>query len=87
MPHDKWLLVSVRTRSDAGLSSSIIRLVLDDGAPPIKTGLSGGNIIYPSVHPDGKRLLYTEWASKPGQLWALENVLPRATPPEPKGAK
>jgi hypothetical protein len=32
---------------------------------------------------DGKRLLYTVVGSKPGQLWALENVLPPAKPAAP----
>jgi len=78
MPDSKSLALSVRGSGESGSVSSIW-LAPIDGGPAMKTALEvGANILSPSLGPDGQRLLYTVVGSKPGQLWALENVLPQA---------
>lgn len=45
-----------------------------------KTGLTaGGDIKYPSLHPDGTRLLYSVAERSDSSVWVLENFLPVPT--------
>ena len=55
----------------------VMRISVTGGAPE-ETGLAMENIFAIRAHPDGKRILFTGGAEAPGEVWVMENFLPKA---------
>ncbi len=69
-PDGKSLYAVARSDNNAGAQLVRIRL---DGGPPESLAVSSGGIASISVHPDGRRLMYTETRQQ-SEIWALENI-------------
>jgi hypothetical protein len=49
------------------------------GGPAEQMGVSmPGTIVFPHIHPDGRRIFFSINGASPSELWALENFLPKS---------
>lgn len=76
-PDQKYLLV-VRRRPGNEKSDALWRVTLD-GSQAEPMGLTrSGFILWPQVHPDGKRFFFTVSEPSTNELWALEDLITRS---------
>jgi Tol biopolymer transport system component len=72
-------ILYVRTAMANGAPNVVWRVPAAGGAPAL-TGLSiPSRLRNPSFHPDGRRLLFSTQDIDSGEIWSLENFLPRPT--------
>ncbi|MBI1874166.1 MAG: PD40 domain-containing protein [Acidobacteria bacterium] len=74
-PDQRYLLFVRRGNNE----SYVLWRVPVAGGEPEQIGISvTGRLVYPQVHPDGRRLTFALFETGASEIWALENFLPRA---------
>jgi hypothetical protein len=59
--------------------SNVLWRVPVSGGEPEKMGISiAGQLMYPQMHPDGRRITFGLFEIGASEVWALENFLPKA---------
>jgi len=73
----KFLLFTLDPDAGVNARTTLWRVPVA-GGPAEQTGLSMPGLNRVQVHPDGRRIFFVSNDSGPGEIWALENFLPKA---------